>query len=286
MTLRDPEAEPVSSPLPTFSHPPVVEVGISVGFEPIDGLHPGHWGLLWKQAFADFPVVEERAPFQPVIERFGATATLRPEIQVEMANRPPSPRIWFVNRNGTELVQLQRNWFARNWRKVLGTEEYPRYERLIEPFKADLGRFVEFLASEELGELVPVQCEVTYVNHIEGLGVWSEHGELHKVLELVSPQHEVGFLTDPENLRLAVQYLIPGDDGEPVGRLHVGVEPAFKRDSREPIFVMTLTARGTPESSGLEGVYRFLDRGHNWIVLGFEAITSDDMHRAWGKQSD
>ncbi len=47
--------------------------------------------------------------------------------------------------------------------------------------------------------------------------------------------------------------------------------------------VMTLTARGAPRTSNLQGVLEFLDCGREWIVRGFEELTTEYMHGRWGK---
>jgi hypothetical protein len=71
---------------------------------------------------------------------------------------------------------------------------------------------------------------------------------------------------------------------EPVGRLHIAAEPAFRRSDSSPIVVLTLTARGRPLGVGLDGVLAFLDLGHEWIVRAFDSVTTSKMHRIWGRK--
>jgi len=61
------------------------------------------------------------------------------------------------------------------------------------------------------------------------------------------------------------------------------MQPAFTVEDERPIYVLNMTARGAPLGDNLEGVLGFLDIGHEWVVRGFTAITSDVMHRVWGR---
>jgi hypothetical protein len=58
---------------------------------------------------------------------------------------------------------------------------YPTYENIRGPFENDLRAFKDFLIKEDLGTLTPVQCEITYVNHISRDSVWKSHGQLDQV---------------------------------------------------------------------------------------------------------
>ena len=53
-----------------------------------------------------------------------------------------------------------------------------------------------------------------------------------------------------------------------------------------PVLRMILTARGKPLGDGIDEVLSFIDIGRVWIVLGFEAITMEEMHEIWGKHYD
>lgn len=275
----------MSTNLPEFSNPPVVEVALSVQFEPLKFLHSPQLGLLYQRFRGRFPKTEEHAPLEPKIERFETPAGPQARIQIKMMHESPVPRCWFVNDHGTELVQIQQDRFTRNWRKVIGDENYPRYENHIRPsFKEDLVGFEEFILEEGIGKLIPTQCEVTYVNHIVSGAVWQQHGQTGKVLTLFAPKYSEVFLPDLEEARVSGSFVVPGADGEPIGRLRFSVEPAFRRKDDVPLLVLNLVARGRPQGVGIPGVMSFLDTGRNWIVRGFAAITTPEMHRMWGRK--
>src|ERR1043166_5147847 len=159
--------------LPDFVKPPVTEVALSVQFNPLPELKAPQLGLLWNEFRSRFPKAEQQPPLDSVMEKFGVRGPGKVNVRFEMG--VPVPRCWFLNEAGTELIQVQQDRFAHNWRKVGEEDSYPRYEYICETFKAELGIFCQFLARERLGELIPNQCEVIYVNHIAPGENWERH---------------------------------------------------------------------------------------------------------------
>lgn len=272
--------------LPDFADPPVVEVALSVQFETIEALRSPQMGLLWSEFRDRFPKTEEHLPLGAVFERFGVPAGRKGAVRLEVTTTPPVARCWFLNEPGTELIQVQQDRFIHNWRKVGEGDQYPRHEQVCSRFREELATFRTFLAREQLGELVPNQCELTYVNHIVAGQGWERHGQLGEVLTAFRPEYSDAFLSEPEDARVAIRYIIPDEAGEPLGRLHVTVEPVYQHDDAQPMFLMKLTARGRPDGEGDEGVFRFLDTGREWIVRGFTSITTPALHGIWRRQHD
>ena len=271
--------------LPDFEDPPVTEVALAVQFESLTALRTPQVGLLWNDFRVRFPQIEEHAPLDPIVERFGEVKPPKVGVRLEMMQKPPVPRCWFLNENGTELIQIQQNRFAHNWRKTgQGDDPYPRYEHVRRTFETELGTFGSFLRRENVGELQPNLCEVTYVNHIVAGRGWDKHGQLDEVLALFAPKYSDAFLPDPEEIRLGAAYVIHGEDGQPLGRLRISVEPAYRRSDDQPMFLLNLVARGRPVGEGIDGVLRFLDIGREWVVRSFAAITTPKMHGIWGRK--
>jgi uncharacterized protein (TIGR04255 family) len=264
--------------LPDFRRPPVAETVLSLQFEPISGLTTAHVGLLWQRFRDQLPLVEEQPPLPPAFERFDAPKP--PEVEVTVEEKLPAPRVWFLNRAKTELIQVQPDRLVHNWRKVEGIEPYPRYERIRDDFRREAETFERFLNDEGLGALNVNQCEVTYVNHIEGSGIWGRHGQLDTVLRNWSRLPTGAFLGEPEDAVVRMRFVIPGE-GKPAGRLHVAFQPARKKTDNSPLFLMTLTARGAPLGDGMEGAFAFFDLGRPWIVKAFADLTTPGMHLVW-----
>lgn len=270
--------------LPDFSDPPVVEVALGVQFEPLE-LRSAHIGLWWQKIRDRFPRIEEQAPLDPAIERFGVPRARVAKLRFEMTTKPPVPRSWFLNEEGTELIQLQPDRFVHNWRKDGKDTPYPRYERVRDTFEKELREFEAFLGAEGLGRVVANQCEVTYVNHVMAGRGWDHLGQLDMLLRLFARPEPSAFLPAPEEARVSAHYVIPGAHG-PIGRLHIAAEPAYRTEDDQPMYVLKLIARGEPEGEGIDGVLAFLDVGREWVVRGFADVTTAQMHNLWGRHDD
>jgi uncharacterized protein (TIGR04255 family) len=277
----------MDSPLPDFVKPPVTEVVLGMQFARLPQLRNITICRLWQEHYKSrFPDVEEHPPIGRAVEKFGVI-TGPPSFRVVGMDSPPVPRYWFVNgagAAGTELVQVQQDRFLRNWRKMGDADQYPRYERIREWFQRDASTFLAFVEANKLGEVIPDQCEVTYVNHIFPSGVWKHHGEVGKVVSFWSGQHSDDFLPPEEDATLTARYIIPDQKKEPLGRLSVTVQPAYAKDTEEHVLQMTLVARGRPIGEGMAGVLKFFDLGREWVVRGFASITTRVMHQTWERR--
>ncbi|MGH8591471.1 MAG: TIGR04255 family protein, partial [Gammaproteobacteria bacterium] len=110
--------------LPEYAKPPVVEVACAVQFEPITELHAGRLGALWGEYRDRYPRVEQHPPLPALREQFEATPA---RLGFTVETTFPMPRVWFLSAEGTRLVQVQRDYFILNWRKLDTDAVYPRY---------------------------------------------------------------------------------------------------------------------------------------------------------------
>jgi uncharacterized protein (TIGR04255 family) len=272
----------LSQQLPSYKAPPVVEVVVGVALRPIARLTVAHLGAFWAQAQVSqyFPKVEEQATLIPPVETFTAGQPL----SMSIALGPTAPRLWLLTDEGQELLQLQRDWFACNWRKVSPANKYGRWPERREALIRWYREFNEYVGRNKLGRVEPTQCEVTYVDHVPTEDFGSQtHTALNRLLRIVEPPVEV-LGQRPEQTYLSSTYIIPDEDGKPVGRLHVDAQPAFRREDNRPIYVLNFTARGRPEGEGLDGALRFLERGRFWAVTAFAQLTTEHMQHKWGRK--
>ncbi|MBM3735918.1 MAG: TIGR04255 family protein [Acidobacteria bacterium] len=265
--------------LPDFKKPPVAETVLSLQFEPIAGLTSAHLGLLWTKFRRDMPLIEEHPPLPPVYENFDAHPAPRVEVSIE--DKSPTPRLWFLNQQKNELIQVQPDRLIRNWRRTEELDAYPRYEPIRTKFREEVARVEEFLRDEGLGAVSVRQCEVTYVNHIAPAGVWTSHADMKMVFAVWSGLAGPSFLPTMEDAGIRMRFVIPSSDREAIGRLHVTVQPVWRKADDSPIFAMNLTARGTPLGDRIENAFEFFDLARKWIVRGFADLTTPQMHRAW-----
>lgn len=266
------------SDLPEFQNPPVSEVALSVEFLPLQRWLSPYAGLYWDQISNEYPGIAVHAPLPSQIEKFGGEfwqnrATMRVAL--------PSPdfnRVWFLSEPPTRLIQIQRDRYIVNWRKVQGNEAYPRYRDEIRPrFQKEWGRFKEFVVSRELGDIEVQQCEITYVNDIiQGQG-WNSVADMPRIFSRWSDQRSGKFLPSAESVELSGSFLMP----EELGRLHFAVQHLRREIDDTQVIQLRLTARGKPGSGSDADVLEWMDHGRNWIVRGFTDLTTAEMHRLW-----
>jgi uncharacterized protein (TIGR04255 family) len=113
--------------LPEYENPPVIEVVCGLHFQQLDGLLAPYLGALWEKLKPDYPNCKEVAPLAPVIERFEARGTP----QISFVEVPPMARTWFIHKDEIGIVQVQRDRFLHNWKKVRERDEYPRFGKVI-----------------------------------------------------------------------------------------------------------------------------------------------------------
>lgn len=268
------------SGLPDFAQPPVDEVALSLQYPPIAGFNVTHFGLFWQCIRGDYPKSEIKPPIPNVTEEFGPGAAFTRQMKFALLELPEI-RCWYLDECRNRLVQVQRDRFVINWRKVTGTETYPRYPDVRDRLEREWRRFCDFLTSEGLERPQINQCEVLYVNNIEYDKGWSGYGQLDQVIAaLATPKAKNRFLPAPERMTMNVIYPF----GENAGRLYVNFSPVLRARDGKEVLQMTLTARGAPRSSSDDDVFAWLDLGRKWVVRGFADFTTDTMHKVWGKQ--
>lgn len=275
------------TPLPEFDQPPVVEVAISLQFKVLELLRTPYLGLLWgvfrKEGYSR---VEEHGELEPAFEEFEASSVPTVGIRVQtFDDAPPPPRVWFLNEARNELIQVQRDRLIVNWRGGAQAEPYPRYTHIIKRFRSALASLAEFAATEKLGDIVPTQCELTYVNHILSGAGWTQHGDLDRVVTTWGIRYSDEYLSAPEDVGFKARYRMTDEAGKVLGRLHVALQPANRSVDGAPIFVMNLTARGRPDPSDFGGALRLFDHEHEWIVRGFTSLTTKQMHEIWRRRN-
>ncbi len=264
-------------PIPKFEAPPVVETVLGIGFERLDKWGIPHFGVFWDQVREQFPNFEVKHPVISHIEQFDRPQ-VSAESQIQLSSAPPDLRCWFIDEDDCELIQVQNNRFSYNWRKTAGKDAYPHYDESIrQTFQNMWTQFVDFVKQQQLGDVNVVQCEVTYVNHLEVGKGWNAISEIGNVLPCWAGKSNGEFLPSPENVVFDVSYRMPDNKG----RLHISVRPAFRNDDGIEIIQLNLTARGKPEGSEMDSIFSWLDLGREWVVRGFTDFTAERMHSEW-----
>lgn len=265
--------------MPEFDRPPVSEVALSVEFSPLENWRASHALLFGKLLQSDYPQMEIRPALPSEIETFGEHNWRQFSFRVEVVS-PDVNRFWFLADPSNWLIQIQRNRFIINWRKVTGDEIYPRYLTALRPrFEQEWERVRNFVVEQGAGDIDVKQCEVTYVNDILRGDGWQTFPEALALITPLSGGSANQFLPPPETLTIAGSYLLP----EERGRLHFSANHALRQFDKREMIQMRLTVRGRPLSSTNADVLNWMDMGREWIVRGFTDLTSSKAHAIWGR---
>jgi uncharacterized protein (TIGR04255 family) len=264
--------------LPSFENPPVIEVVCGVLFKPVEGLLAPHLGLLWAKYKSEYPNCREVAPLTPVIERFEGQA----EMKFLFADVPPLPRIWFIRNGDNGIIQVQRDRFLHNWKKMRPEEEYPRYHKVIKMFEDRFIKFQSFLSENGLGVIDPLQYEMTYVNHIYQGDGWTKMDEIGNVFpDFCFRGNQRRFLPEPEGLSWRTTFILPNK----AGRLHVTIRNGFSKEKNTQILMIELTVRGIGNDKSIDGMLPWFDLAREWIVRGFTDLTSKQVQeKVWRRK--
>jgi len=246
-----------SNCLPSYRKPPVIEVVCGLRFRALDKISIAHVGLLWDKFRSDYPVVQHAPPI----------AAAKGEILMDKATGLPLPRVWFINRSDDQLIQFQFDRFYYNWRRK--QEAYPRYRYIISNFENLFNKVEDFLKEYELGELKPVECELSYINHIPKDQDWLD--DLTRVFpDFVWRQLKDRFLPGPAKISWQAEF--PLQDNK--GHLTVSLRQAIRPEDKLSLYVFELTARRLGEAESQNRIREWFDMAHEWIVRGFADLTT------------
>ena len=266
---------------PSYRRPPVAEVMCSLQYAPVANMHMAHVGRYWAAIQSDFPLVDEKLPAPRVVERTDhAPATEPPR---NLFDQMPWPRTWFLEQTRRRLIQVQRDRFIYNWRKLDPADDYPRYDPISEEFFEHWQGFLDFLRSLDLPSPVPDLCELTYVNVIPQGDGWRTIQEGCGLFSFVDWHGQTDFLPPPHEVRGLLRFDMPDNQG----RLQVDLNPARWTVTGDlPVLRFSLTARGGPAGDVTPHSLRcWFDLAHEWIVKGFTELVDRKTDQLWERET-
>ena len=255
-----------------FENPPVVEVVFGVAFATIQKFCTPYVGRLWQSLGPEFNKAEDvallAAPSSPA--------------QLDLSEPMPWPRVWLISKDEQNLIQVQKDRFLYNWKRSAEVGGYPTFDHIFPTFQKHFATFRSFIDRETLGKLDFRQFELTYVNHIPIASAAPVVGAnaTDVLVDHVRDESRARLLPEAHFYQWQTQYQLPDD----AGTLFITAQSAHLRDDRELIIRLDVSVRGMPEDASVEGMNRWFDLAHDWIVQGFIDVTANAMQeQVWGR---
>lgn len=254
-----------------YNNSPVIETVLGVEFKPLIQWQIPHFGLYWNRIRSNYQLYAVQPPLPGQVEKFGEEVNT---LTITLGSQPEA-RCWFFDNKQDWLLQVQNNRFLSNWKRK--TPAYPKYKGFCERFDKQWGKFNEFLKSENLGEPELLQCEVTYINHID---VDVDFNDLCKIFPVWNGFKKGGFLPAPEAIAINSTFVIP----ENIGRLYIVMQPVVRHTDIKIVIQLSVTAKVKIASNSNHAMSEALKTAHEWCVNGFTDFTSEQMHDIWQKK--
>ena len=257
--------------LPSYKNPPVNEVVCGVRFHSPHNLRIPHIGLLWEKFRADYPTIQHAVTI----------ASLKGELVVDAVTGVPLPRVWFINKSGDQLIQFQSDRFYFNWRRR--ENEYPRYGHVIKNFENVVNEVTISFDEFGLGELRPIEYELSYINQIPKDQGWNTVDDLPKIFsDYVWKKTKKRFLPNPQKVSWSKEFSLPDNKGN----LNVSLKQAIRKEDKAALLILELKTRGINESEEKEGFREWFDLAHEWIVRGFTDLTTPKIQKIWEREDN
>jgi uncharacterized protein (TIGR04255 family) len=241
-------------------------------FNTPDKLTAPHIGLLWDRFRKDYPRVQHAPPLP------GA----QNQLQIDTFTGLPLPRMWFINRNDDQLIQFQVDQFYFNWRRRENV--YPRYNKVINDFESVVTIVEGFFKDNELGHIIPLGFELSYINHIPKGEGWEVFDDLPKIFhDFLWDQISGRFLPKPTSISWGANFPLPQEKGN----LTVSLKHAIRLSDKVPLLVLELKAKGEGDSISIKDIREWFDVAHEMIVLGFADLTNPEIQKSvWGREDE
>ncbi|ATE63463.1 hypothetical protein CMV14_02795 [Rhizorhabdus dicambivorans] len=245
-------------------------------FDRLDGFEIGDYGLFWAMIRHDFPTTEAQPPLEPVTEQFEG---FRPDqFTFRLVDGGMMPRTFYHSADGCELVQVQSDRFAFNWRGG-GTAPYPHSEQTMKRFNELFAIFEKFAAERGFPKVQVRQCELVNVNIVPVDEFGKSFADAPEFFRVPEMGRDIEFLR-PETYISSMRHLIE-IEGKPVGRLYSALSPVTRIADDDPAYRLELTARGAPIGGDTAA---FFDIARSAINAVFLSATTKKAREHWGEQ--
>lgn len=265
---------------PTYPNPPIVELVLGVQFSPLTKFTSGHFGLFWKDLGecwvdpSDGPILEDQ--FE-LFDRLKWSGPAGLQVRLEPIRLPG--RFMVGHKSKDRLVQFQASRFHLNWRKR-PDGVYLSYKSLIAEFEEMFAQFTAFAGRVGLGQVIPNQWELTYIDAFPKGEYWETPAQWSSILPGL-----FGDLFSTNDLSIELEHRAAEWSYEikpRLGRLHLAAQPGRWGDSQTDALLLQTTARGPVGGGGVATLREGLDLGHDAAVGTFLRVSSEVAKTKWG----
>lgn len=248
-----------------LENPPLTEVVCGVRFQPLEKFATPHIGLLWQKYQPEYSYYKEQA-FIPAAG----------DLPVRIVSTPLPPRVWFTNENESLIIQVQKDRFLTNWKKVSDGQDYPHFPKVLDHFKSNFTKFTDFLNEGQLGFPDLLEYELTYVNIIPKGQGWQDCSDLSSLFPSIgwNWSKQRGLL-NPKGINLNTVCLLPDN----VGLLQLNLVSIKKIQNDEEALQLSLSVRKVESSSINSDAFEWFGTARKWIVNGFLSLTNPEVQK-------
>ena len=261
-----------------FAQPPVDEVVLSVLFQSLDKLMAPHLGEIWQPFKKDgFINITQHPQVQPTIETF-PHSTQSGQFHFNVTDLA---RIWFIHENDDQIIQVQRDRFTYNWRKTEPNQQYPGFSSICATFEKYYNSFCQVINNIEMGEVNPLQYELTYIDQLwEGDG-WNTLNEIGNIYSIfVDFQNSDSLWSEIESLTLRTSFWIEDLNS----RLYLTIRDRTKIPEENQTLQTDFTMRGFPENTDYTMIDWFKSAREQIREKFVSLFTENIQTQIWGRK--
>jgi uncharacterized protein (TIGR04255 family) len=259
-------------PLPKYRHAPLVEVVSSVIFPELQQLKAIHIKGLRDALGGEelFPAYQEQPPI----------ASMSPQMELRL---PSFFRHWFESADNSRLVQFQLDRLCYNWRKQgVDGENYPHYQNFMAAFECVYKGAAGYLQEIEGIPLAPELQELIYISLVD---LDEDNSSFESVSAYFKEPLWSGVRTKTglptavgANWRFDVEKI------GAVGTIDIRTVQLIGDGSKK--LRMEIAVKGNAIRSDIEGLRKWCDIAHNWIVTAFDDMLTPLAQEKWGRYFD
>jgi hypothetical protein len=263
-----------------LNSPPIVELAIAIQIAP--QLPTPALGGVWKELRGELPRLEEQHPLPPIDSLIARQAPQ--SIALEVVTSPSAPRLWLMDKPGAHLFQVQSDRLARNWRRLEGGSDYPRFETIRDTFKEEVERVLRVLSKDFNLQPVPTHAELHYVDHVLPSldGVFRSMADVGAVLRPIEAGWFGSAKLQPEAMGCFLRYPL-GLAGPGTGSLTFEAIPARRGADGLAVLQLQNIARTRLPDHTWSSCWESIESMHDSIRALFFELTTPAVQAEWGK---